>query len=48
MKDFSTLDGKKKYHPGEILHVDPVKYRSWLQSGFIVEDKSLDGAREVK
>ena len=46
LRDFSTAN--KDYHVGEVVDVSPRKAESWLRSGLVMEDKSLDGASETK
>ncbi len=42
----------KKYHapynPGEVVEVENSVAYDWLRLGIAMEDKSLDGAKEVK
>ncbi len=46
LKDFSVVG--RDYHSGEIVDVSPQKAVGWLRSGLVMQDKSLDGAKETK
>ena len=46
LKDFSTATGT--FRAGEVVEIDPRKADSWLAAGLVMQDKSLDGARETK
>jgi len=46
LKDFSTANGA--FHAGEIIEINPRTEGSWLRTGLVMEDKSLDGASETK
>lgn len=46
LRDFSTAN--VNYHAGEIVNISPRKADTWLRSGLVMQDKSLDGASETK
>lgn len=46
LKDFSTLNDV--FHAGEVREIDPKQADPWLRCGLVMQDKSLDGARETK
>ena len=46
LKDFSTANGT--FHAGEVRDIDPRKAEAWLRLGYVMQDKSLDGASEAK
>lgn len=46
LKDFSTAN--RTYRAGEVVEIDPRKAEGWLRSGLVMQDKSLDGAKETK
>lgn len=46
LKDFSTAN--RTFRAGEVREVDARKAEGWLRAGFVMQDKSLDGASETK
>lgn len=46
LRDFSTL--KEVFHAGEVREIDPRTVAPWLRKGLVMEDKSLDSAKETK
>lgn len=46
LKDFSTVN--RAYHAGEIVDISPRKAEGLMKIGLVMQDKSLDGARETK
>lgn len=46
MRSFSTPE--RFYRAGQVAEVDPREAGPWLKAGMMMEDKSLDGARETK
>ena len=44
----SFISGDLGYQAGLVADVDPEKAREWAKSGLVMQDKSLDGAKEVK
>lgn len=46
LKDFTTAN--RVFHVGEVAEIDPRKAEGWLRAGWVMEDKSLDGASETK
>lgn len=46
LKDFATAN--RTFHAGEVTDIDPKKAEGWLRAGLVMQDKSLDGARETK
>ena len=46
LKDFSTAN--RSYHIGEIINVSLEEANALLRYEFVMQDKSLDGAKETK
>lgn len=46
LKTFTTAN--RTFHAGEVAEIDPRKAEGWFRAGFVMEDKSLDGASETK
>lgn len=46
LREFTTAT--KTYRTGEVAEVDPKEAEGWLKAGLVMQDKSLDGASEVK
>lgn len=46
LKTFTTKE--RVYEAGEVVEVDPEKAEGWFKTGWIMQDKSLDGAKETK
>lgn len=46
IKNFIT--GKRGYQAGEVVTVSPKKAEAWLGAGLVIQEKSLDGAKETK
>lgn len=46
LRDFTTATGA--FRAGEVREIDPRKAEGWLRAGLVMQDKSLDGARETK
>jgi hypothetical protein len=38
----------RRYRTGQIANVSPAKAESWFNKGWAMQDKSLNGATEVK
>jgi len=46
LKGFATANAA--YSAGQVVDIDPRKAEGWLKAGLIMEDKSLNGAKETK
>ena len=46
LRDFTTAN--ESFHAGDVREIDPRKAADWLRRGLVMQDKSLDGARERK
>lgn len=46
LRDFYTSNGR--YHAGDIVYINRKKAKDWIRVGLAMQDKSLDGADEVK
>ena len=51
LKDFVLRDSaavKRIFHAGDIAEIDPKKDGTLLRTGFVMQEKSLDGAKKTK
>lgn len=46
IKDFSVAG--RYYHAGEVVDIDPTIAGYCMKDGLVMQDKSLDGAKETK
>jgi len=46
LKSFVT--SKESFQAGQVAEIDAREVEGWFKAGLVMEDKSLDGARETK
>lgn len=46
LRDFNT--GKRVYHSGEVVNINPELAREWFKDRRAMQDKSRDGGKETK
>ncbi len=46
LRDFT--DNNRTFRMGEVVEVSPRKVSAWILQGKVMQDKSLDGAKETK
>lgn len=46
LRDFTAAG--RTFRAGEIVEIDSVKAKVWLDNGLVMQDKSLDGGKETK